>query len=1209
MAGVTDETDVTGNGTPFGRALRRMRADRGMSLAQLEARLKATTPYSRSHISRIENGEKRPTEKFARACDHVLNAGGALLALLGLPAPDECPYPGLTSFATRDARWFFGRDRAVAELVCVLGDARTAGHPLVLMGPSGVGKSSLLKAGLAPAVLDGALPRQHPGTVEVRCLTPTSRPVEELAAVPRNLAQGAPALVVVDQFEELFTLCTDGDERERFIDELCRRAAAGQSVALGIRADFYGHCLAHPQLVAALRARTVPLGPMTEAELREAINRPAAAAGLSLEPGLVEVLLRDLGAHSAAGGNRTCEPGALPLLSHALRATWQHRTGGVLTVAGYERTGGIGGAVAATAESVHSGLGSPQQEVARQVMLRLVRVGDGEDDTRRRVEKTELMAVAPEALAVVEAFTGARLLTATASHVEISHEALLRAWPRLRRWIHEDRTSLRAHQQLVSAARAWEEEGKDPHLLYQGTRLLAAQDLAETGCRLQEPELAFLRASVEQQEATSRAERRRVHRLRLLTATLTVLALLLGGVAFVAGQQSSRAQQETDRAWSGQLAELAADARAQGRPEVAALLAYQAHHLYPDARSRGALFSAQNDFLAGRLEPPAGAPRPVGQALSGNGQVLATHDTAGGVRLWDVAHRRSLRTWETGSGPLRTVALDAAGHTVAAARGTEVYLRQGARTATVAMEGPVESLALSPDGRTLAVADRAAGITLIDTGDLRRSPLHGGHTGVVMAVAFSPDGACLVSGGEDRTARLWSVADHRLVHTYEGHSEPVAAATVSGDGALLATVSSDNTARLWRMTGDHAAVATLTGATNNLSSVAFSRDGTLLAASGKDLRVRLWSVPNRTTAITLPGHTAPVRGIGFAADGRTLVSTAEDGSTALWDLAQGFLPGAQGSQAHSVTFLRNGAFLVSSADSTPRLWNVTTRHREGIFAGHGAHVYRTAASADGTTLATSGNDATVRLWDTTTRRQRDAYATQREVCGLALGPTARILAAGEAGGTVYVWHPPRDKPLTYRPADAAPCAMAISKDEKTLAFGSDDGWIHLLDLTDPAAHPVRLGHHSDSVRGLAFTPDGRTLASASNDNQLKIWNVRSHRQEERTITDFSDVVHGLSYNRDGTLLAASGGDGTIRLWKTPAYQPYAVITGHEQLIDTVTFAPTGTRLASASDDGTVRLWDLDENRVARSLCTRNLRRGLKDWKRYAPGVQPPAGCG
>ncbi|MEV5842196.1 XRE family transcriptional regulator [Streptomyces sp. NPDC051985] len=284
-------SDEEAGGASFGSELRRLRRAAGRSLAGLAEELRT----SKGYLSRLENGHQRPSPRFARACDVALNGRGALEALAAASAPDLCPYPGLASFRAQDARWFFGRERAVAELVGLLADPHTSGHPAVVIGPSGIGKSSLLRAGLAAAVTRGALPEwseREPGRREVLYMTPTAQPLAELRAHREERSPDTCVLIIVDQFEELFTLCADATERRKFIGELCSCAAGGLPVAIGLRADFYGQCLAHRPLLAALRARALPLAPMGARELRQAITDPATAAGLRLEPGLVGPVAR-----------------------------------------------------------------------------------------------------------------------------------------------------------------------------------------------------------------------------------------------------------------------------------------------------------------------------------------------------------------------------------------------------------------------------------------------------------------------------------------------------------------------------------------------------------------------------------------------------------------------------------------------------------------------------------------------------------------------------------------------------------------------------------------------------------------------------------------------------------------------------------------------------------------------------------------------------
>ena len=393
-----------------------------------------------------------------------------------------CPYMGLSAFGPQDANWFFGRERATNALLGRL----TENGITMLVGASGAGKSSLMKAGVLPR-LDKDTIIIAPGTdplKEFALQVPELIPTLEAAAdsdVPTEFAYQVQIavgsrVVIVDQFEEAFTLGGDENRLRIFVQAL-HAAAEKTAVVLGVRADFYARCLDFPELAEALQSRQMVLGAMSAAEVRDAVTNPAKAAGLQLEPGLVDLMLRDLGAHNRRGKD-VYDAGALPLLSHALLVTWQRRQAGRLTIAGYRAAGGIQGAVATTAERACADLDEPGQAAARQLLLRLVRVGDDTQDTRRRSSRHNLLEAATNLTATeraLEVLTRARLITVDAGSVEITHEALLHAWPRLRSWIDEDRAGNLSRQRLEEDAATWASSDRDSSLLYRGARLEGAR--------------------------------------------------------------------------------------------------------------------------------------------------------------------------------------------------------------------------------------------------------------------------------------------------------------------------------------------------------------------------------------------------------------------------------------------------------------------------------------------------------------------------------------------------------------------------------------------------------------------------------------------------------------------------------------------------------------------------------------------------------------
>ncbi len=670
----------------------------------------------------------------------------------------ECPYPGLASFGREQARWFFGRDELTAELVARLDARLRTGGVQVVVAPSGAGKSSLLQAGLLAQLEHGALPGSSRWPRMV--FTPTAQPLAALAtqvaaltdADPATLAEelatspqqagvvlrglfdgadpGARVVVVVDQFEELFTLCLDDQQRRDFIELLVQLAGPPDPVGLvvGVRADFYAACANYPHLRTALQDNQLVVGPMSDTELREAILYPARDVGLDVEAGLAELLLRDLG--DTAGGMNGYESGRLPLLAHALRATWQQRHGHTLTVDGYRSTGGIRRAVATTAEGVFTGLAPAGQHTARTLFLRLIKIGDGTEDTRRRVTRTDLLRdLDPDSVApVVDAFTQARLLTQDQNTVEITHEALLRAGPRLRQWIDTDRAGNLIRQELEEATAVWDRDRRDTAVLYRGSRLEAARTWAASTTHERDLSLAaseFLTASTQQ-------EHRAVRLRRAVLVVLSVLALVASGAAVVAFQQSAAAQRERDTAIVNQITAQADQLRSTD-VSLAAQLHLTVYRMRPETRDLGtALVAHANAALSTPLTGHSDAVDAV--AFSPDGHTLASGSYDDTVQLWNVTdpgHPMAL-------GPPLT------GHTE-----------------------HVDSVVFSPDGHTLASGSYDDTVRLWNVTDPAHSIALGpplpGHPDDVYSVVFSPDGHTLASGSNAHTIRLWGLDVDRAI--------------------------------------------------------------------------------------------------------------------------------------------------------------------------------------------------------------------------------------------------------------------------------------------------------------------------------------------------------------------------------------------------------------------------------------------------------------
>lgn len=876
--------------------------------------------YSVAALSAAAAGRQLPslavTLAYVRACGGDereweliwRGAAAACAAEAVVPDPDpnevtvSAPYAGLAAFQQSDAGTFFGREKLTATIVEHLREKRF----LVLFGASGSGKSSVLRAGVLPRFSG------PPALV----LTPGAHPVEECAiqlaarahltpgsvcaellAEPRTLHRvvrqilarsGEPAdelIVVVDQFEEIFTLCHDPEERDAFVGALLHAAHTAGSrcrVALAVRSDFYTHCTRLPALVDAMGDAHLPVGPMTLEELRAAIVQPAARARLTVEGALLAALTAD--AHG--------RPGALPLLSHALLETWRRRRGNALTLAGFQAAGGFEGALAQTAEDFHSGLSDAQRTITRRLFLRLIALGEGTEDTKRRVPRNELDDCRDTAL-VLEQATRARLLTVDRHHVEITHEALIRCWPRLGRWLSENREHLRLHRALTEATAVWESLDRDPDALYRGVRLAATRDLSVQA--LTTRERAFLDASESAERAQARRARHRVSRLRRLVAALVALLICATTAVGFAVRSQRTVTAQRNHLLALEAAETSAALRIRDR-SLAVQLALAAHRLEPSEVTRDALLGV--------------APRTVVRhvhalAVSPDGRTLATACDDGDLKLWDLTDPREPGLLGAVHGHPDSAFTLAYGHRsgILAGVGRDGEIRlwdvSDTRRPRLLSTTPsrhtdlVFSLAVSPDGRTLATGSYDHTIRLWDIGTPARPRLLStltGHTLNVKPVAFSPDGTTLASGSDDRTVRLWDVGDPRdapAIAVLRGHADFVVGLAFSRDGRTLVSGSDDNTARLWDVADPrhHRRLGRLDAHTGMIGHVEFTRDGQEVITAGQDGAVRLWNATDRERPVQrarltgLSGGFAVVQPL--AAPG-AVVTLSNDHSVEIW---------------------------------------------------------------------------------------------------------------------------------------------------------------------------------------------------------------------------------------------------------------------------------------------------------------------------------------
>jgi WD40 repeat protein len=1139
------------------------------------------------------------------------------------------PYVGLESFQIEDSDRFFGRESVTSGLFARLVERRF----VALFGASGEGKSSLLRAGLVPKV------RAETSWRSV-VFTPGASPVEgcavhlasligvsaseltaELMADPRNLRRlvrqafvdqpgDVEVLLVVDQFEEVFTLCEDASERAEFIAMLL--AAAGDDtsrtrVVLGVRADVYPRCAEHPDLSKALEDSQMLLGAMTTEELRQAVTRPAVQAGLTVETALSTELVAE-----AAG-----RIGVLALVSHAMLQTWRRRRGNALTVNGYRAAGGLQSALARSAEAVYAGFTVEQQTLTRQLFGRLTVVGDGPEHTRRRISRDELRGVGADLDTVLRALASARLLTLGQNTVEITHETLFRAWPRLRDWLAEDRDGVRVHRLLSEAAGLWEELDRDPGALHRGTRLaLTTEWVKRAEPVLSDREREFLDHSTASQTQQRRAALRRMRVLRFLVIGLALLLVAATGGIWVALAQRREAVSQSRIALSRQLATQAL-ALVDSEPGTAMLLAVEAFRTAPTAEARGAL-SSMSARSAYRTEFTAHAGAVSEVAFAPDGRTLVTVGRDQTAVVWDPVRRTRLAILTGHDTWLRAMAISPDGQLLATGGDdTDVVLWNLADRGKLAVlsghTGRIKEIAFSPDGRTLATssADGTARLWDVPTRDPRI--VLTGHTAAVNSVAFSPDGQTVATASADSTVRLWNATTGLRLGELTGHKDSVNAVAFSPDGHTLATASTDDTAGLWD-TATRVRLATLTGHASTVTAVTFSPDGRTLATASIDKTVALWDTQHRTIRARLTGHTGNIYTLAFSSQAPLLASASEDGTVVLWDTNRAPLAGYLDQGVNAIAFSPDGSTIAVASGGHVVLWNSHERTPDQVLTARtGAKINAITFSPNGRTLAAATESAqppadpthnTATLWDLTNRAPpRELHGHTDRVLTVAFSPDGRTLATSSVDRTAILWDTSQGTRIaTFTGHTDAINGLAFSPDGHTLATAAHDRTAILWDTERRTPRATLIGH-TGWIRSVAFSPSGQALATASTDQTVKVWDATTGTLQT-TYTGHTDaLVNGFAFSpdTDTDTIAISSGEHTTTLWSLTNHTKLASLTGHTRPITSMAYSPDGHTLATASDDHTVLLWDTNPQDTQNHICT-TINRNLTsdEWHEYLP---------
>ncbi|MGW3122842.1 nSTAND1 domain-containing NTPase [Streptomyces sp. NPDC001107] len=1182
----------------FAAELRKLRAEAGSPTYRVMAQ---RTNQGASTLSQAAAGERLPTLSVVLA--YVKACGGdpgewegrwrqaAAEAAAEPRAEDEDaepPYRGLARFEPGDADLFFGRD----ELTDRLAELTRSSRFTAVFGPSGSGKSSLLRAGLIPRLR--ASDPAGPQPAALRVLTPGEHPLRthEQRLTPKDA--GGDTLLIVDQFEELYTLCHDPDERDRFIDRLLAATDPGSRlrVVIAVRADFLGRCAEHPALTAALQDATVLAGPMSRDELREAITKPAQAAGMTVERSLTARLIEEVSG----------EPGALPLLSHALLETWHRRKGPALTEAAYESAGGLHGAIARTAEDTFGKLTPAQAGLTRHILLRLINPGDGTPDTRRPTDRGELVGSAPDtaradADVVLERWAHARLITLDDDAVNLAHETLISAWPRLSGWIDAERDRIRTHRQLTEAARAWRDLDRDPGALYRGTRLAIAQEAfaaPERHAHLTPLEQSFLSAGLAARDQEQQSASRSAKRLRALTVTLSFLVVLALMAGLVAWQQNRAGQRQRVQDEARRVAAVAESLRSS-EPAIAMRLSLAAWKTADLPETRSALMGSMEQREQDAFRIPDQAHDP---------EVYLDHDgrtavSVSGERVtrWDVRSHRQLSSFRirgrSDASLLPDVSRD--GRFLAGSTGSGIQiwdLTTGKKTGQLAARGE-DSAWFGPSGRTLVTLSR--------------------------------------DGGAESTVRLWDLRRRRVV--LKRGFDP---------GDALGDALSDASA------GSNPAVVTF----SNASMETISPDDRLTAMC-PDKQLEVWDVARRHR---LPGawETAFHKGecrtgtITFTPDSRR-VAVASGNGLRTWDVASGReLHQIKHRGLTDVEFSQDGRF-VATADAKEiqlrRVDDPTTPVLRIPWAdGQSLGAMRIDLKAGVLRYETGSSSTTV--WTVSLGHALDPAWQQDVTVSAGFSPDGRLLAlTRQAGGRhrmrlVDV----RTGKVVTDSLPTAPCPMgddgpectdvtAFAPDNRTFAYSSTDAasdelpWAKVLDTRHPT-RPTTLRFPPmpddiDIIDGIALTNGGRKLLVSLSEGRTEMWDVRRGVRAgrmsgvwgeslavtgdgrllataqgdlvdlpSRTVTHRA-LMEGLptlvAFSHDGNYLAGGDESGWVTLWgrharhwlaEFPPESGNAAADGPDSTIDVsaLAFSHDGATLAVGTRDGSVRLWDVASRR-------------------------------
>jgi WD40 repeat protein/serine/threonine protein kinase len=1079
----------------------------------------------------------------------------------------EAPYRGLSPFTAADAAVFFGREREVERF---LNRLRT--EPLlVVVGPSGAGKSSFVRAGVVPSLEEsfhavvfrpGATPLAtlrtklaHLG-VATDDLNREADAGEVAARVYASaLARGETFVFVVDQFEETFTLAHDRNERAVFCAWLARIAASAPDpvrVVLTLRDDFLARLQQETAFEERLGYTLELLATPGAAALSRILVEPAKLAGFAFESdALVGEMVRAVEAR----------PGALALLSFAASKLWERRDveRRTLTSAAYVAMGGVAGALAQHGENVLELMTPKQRLLVREVFRRLV-TAEGTGATTRHDQLLAIMGGDPAARAVIERLVAARLLVVAEGDegtelVEVIHEALLSAWPRLVEWQREDAAGNRLRDQISAAAQQWEARGRPRGSLWR-------DELVEDYRRWRLQHSGGLTSSEEAFGKASLAERNRWRRLR--AAVGAVLAMAAVVTSYVAWQQTlarKAAQQATVEARQATDEAKQANHHAEqsaSRARDAARLAAARLHTEDPTTQLALLRDLEESVPLPDWAPEARAALHAGVAsvvqVPHTGPVRSIAFSPDGRRIVSSSQDKTIAVWN--------------------ADGTGQPLILRGHTASV------NGVAFSPDGRHIASASADKTVRVWDADGSGEPLIFAGHTRSVYGISYSPDGSRIASASRDKSVRIWHADGSGNPLVLLGHTEGVNAVSFSPDGSRVASASDDKTIRVWNANGSGKPLV-LRGRLP-VAAVSFSPDGGRIASCSADRAVRVWNADGSGIPLVIPVPSIVSR-VAFSPDGRHIAAASTDHAIRILNadgsgeprVLRGHADGVQ-----TVAFSRDSRRVVSGDErGMVRVWMADIPEDPLVLHGIAHGVSRISVRSDGrlvTFISDSPDDQTVQVLRTDGSGESLVLrGNAGSVFGVSFSPDGHRIAASYADRTVRVWNADGSGvPIVLRGHTDGMADVSFSPDSRRIASSSDDKTVRLWNA-DGSGEPVVLQGHSSLAVNVSFSPEGRRVVSASLDRTVRVWNADGSGEPLVLRANDDSVVMDASFSPDGEHIVSAYHDGTVRIWNADGSGEPLVFRGHSATAWSASFSPDGRRVASASGDKTIRIWNAD----------------------------------